>query len=138
MHTMNPPNAPDLKTLGERLKYAREKAKLSQTSLAKLATCSRQYVVGIEHGRHKEIGSELIIRLADTLSVPIRWLVTGDPLTTYVRLNRDEETLLRAYRRLTPALRKHFQASVSSLVAIEPSVADPFPAATPPKPLPKR
>lgn len=78
-------------------------------------------------GLKANIGAELGISLADALGVPVRWLLLGDPMSSYYRLSSDEVRLLNNFRRLTPALRKHFLESLNSLAAIQPTASDPFP-----------
>lgn len=118
-------------TLASRLKEARETAGLTQGQLATLVGCASQNINSLEVGKHENLGAALAISIADALQIGIRWLVLGNPLNAYVRLSREEETSLRAFRTLPPALQKHFMDSVKSLAAIQPSAENPFPHAPP-------
>lgn len=108
---------PDIPTLAGRLSWAR--GTMTKTALAGLAGCSRQFLIALEKGDYKDVGADLAISLSDALKVPIRWLIRGDPLQAYQRIDRDEDSLLRAYRKLSPALREHAQANIASLAAIQ-------------------
>lgn len=116
-------------TLASRLKEARDAAGLTQQQLADLVDCTRQNIASLEGGVHENLGAVLAIKMADALHIAIRWLVLGDPLRSYVRLSREEEGALRAFRSLPPALQKHFVDSVKSLAAIHPTPENPFPLA---------
>jgi len=64
-----------MKTLSERLKYARKKAKLSQKTLAKDAGISQSAIALLESGARS--GSASIGNIASALGVDVRWLTDG-------------------------------------------------------------
>lgn len=73
---------PELLTLPTRLKYARERARMTQTALAKRAELDVSQVSRIEAGeRASGIEAATIIRLAKALGAPVGWLAAdeGEP-----------------------------------------------------------
>jgi transcriptional regulator with XRE-family HTH domain len=64
-----------MKTLGVRLKKAREDAHLSQTQLARLVNLSQQTISKIESGRAR--GIMHLLSLAKVLRVNADWLASG-------------------------------------------------------------
>ena len=80
MPKKNPvPAPPEIQTLPGRLKYARERARATQTALARKAKMDKSQVSRIEKG---EIGEGLeaatIIRLARALGAPVGWLAADE------------------------------------------------------------
>jgi ribosome-binding protein aMBF1 (putative translation factor) len=79
----NPAPVPiELKTLPGRLKYARERAELTVTGLAKRAELDKSQVSRIETGQAADgIEAATIIRLARALGTPVGWLAAdeGEP-----------------------------------------------------------
>ena len=64
-----------MKTLGSRLKQAREEAGLSQKQLGKLVNVSQQAISKIEAGKAK--GTYLLVPLKTVLKINLDWLSTG-------------------------------------------------------------
>ena len=60
--------------LGERLKFARSQAGLSQAQIAKLMSLHRPTISQIEAGKRK-VSSEEILRFADAYDVSTVWLL---------------------------------------------------------------
>ena len=73
-----------MKTLKERLVYAREQKKMSQTALGKAIGKSQSAIAALETGRNQ--GTTHIAKIADVLGVSPMWLETGQgemyPITT--------------------------------------------------------
>ena len=65
-----------MKTLGERLKFARIRRKLTQVALAKQSGVPQQTIQGIESQRVKE--TRHLVRLAKALMVNPEWLAAGE------------------------------------------------------------
>ena len=64
-----------MKTLKERLVYAREQKKMSQTALGKAIGKSQSAIAALETGRNQ--GTTHIAKIADVLGVSPMWLETG-------------------------------------------------------------
>lgn len=64
-----------MKTLKERLVYAREQKKMSQTALGKAIGKSQSAIAALETGRNQ--GTTHIAKIADVLGVLPMWLETG-------------------------------------------------------------
>ena len=62
--------------VGEKLRQAREKEKLSQSQVAEMVGCTREYISMIESGRRIP-KLKLLKRLAAIYKVDIRWLLEG-------------------------------------------------------------
>lgn len=77
----------DAKTLGGRIKLAREDLDFSQDHLAKRAGIDRTALIRIEKGDRKVSAVELV-RLADILATPLAWFVR-DPLPMVVSRRSD-------------------------------------------------
>lgn len=71
---------PDLKTLAERLKWARKRKELTQMDLAKAANVSRIAIQKIESGA--TIRPRNIDPIAKLLDVPPAWLLLGNEAAT--------------------------------------------------------
>jgi transcriptional regulator with XRE-family HTH domain len=68
-----------MKTLGQRLEWARKVAKLSQRGLARRAGLGSQRHVGlIESGERDNPELKTLQKVADTLGVSIGWLANGE------------------------------------------------------------
>lgn len=68
-----------MKTLGQRLEWARKVAKLSQRGLARRAGLGSQRHVGlIESGERDNPELKTLQKVADTLGVSLGWLATGE------------------------------------------------------------
>lgn len=85
-------------TLAERIRTAREAAKLTQRQVADACGLSTQAVSAWERGESKTITGPHLFQLADTLKVDARWLATGEgetpvPATFYSQALRILESL---------------------------------------------
>lgn len=67
-----------MKTVNERLKYAREQAKLSQSFIAKECGVKTQSVSQWESGSTKFPKAENILGVSDATGFAFRWIVTGN------------------------------------------------------------
>lgn len=65
------------KTLGERLKHAREVARLTQIQVAKKLEVSNGAISGYERN-YRDPDTETLKRLADLYGVSNNWLLTGE------------------------------------------------------------
>lgn len=73
---------PELLGLPTRLRYARERAQMTQTALAKRAGIDLSQVSRIEGGERSEgIETATVIKLARALGAPVGWLAAdeGEP-----------------------------------------------------------
>ena len=77
--------------LGERIKFIREKRKLSQTKLAALCSISHATISEIESGNIKNPSFDSVANIAKNLSVSLDFLAYGAG-------NEELETDLKAYR----------------------------------------
>ena len=66
-----------MKTFAERLKYARNRAQLSQESLANKAGVTKGAISQWENSTSSGCKIETLFALADALMVDARWLATG-------------------------------------------------------------
>lgn len=76
------PAPPELRTLPTRLRYARERAQMTQTALARKAAMDKSQISRIEAGEAADgIEAATIIRLARALGAPVGWLAAdeGEP-----------------------------------------------------------
>jgi transcriptional regulator with XRE-family HTH domain len=73
-----PPIFVAVRTIGERLAYARKLRKLTQRGLAKEAGLTGSHVGLIETGRSGSPESATVEKLARALGVPFEWLATGE------------------------------------------------------------
>lgn len=103
----------DTKTLGGRIKLAREDLDFSQDHLAKRAGIDRTALIRIEKGDRKVSAVELV-RLADILATPLAWFVR-DPLPMVVSRRSDAGPA----HKVTAVLDRHlelFAGDVASLL----------------------
>ena len=70
-------NHPQMKTIGERIRQAREDRQLSQTALAKLAGFATQSAIGNLEARATGQGGNRLSAIAIALDVPLDWLLNG-------------------------------------------------------------
>ncbi len=66
-----------MKTLSERLKWAREKRKLSHAELDEIADLSCGHSAKIETGEREHPSSLTVSKLAYALQVDLSWLING-------------------------------------------------------------
>ena len=69
------PTVADMRTLGERLKEAREEKQLSQSGLAKLAGVTQSTIGNLESGTRQN--PRALLAIATALGVNAEWLSTG-------------------------------------------------------------
>lgn len=67
----------EMKTIGERIRQAREARGLSGESLADLVGYKHQSAIGNLENRASGNGGNKIGQIADALSVPVEWLLRG-------------------------------------------------------------
>lgn len=103
---------------GERLRAAREHAKLSQGELAERTKLSQPTISYLENPAKNATGSEFTIRLARACGVSVDWLAdevgemvppqVGESDANPYRVEADDESiLLRAFRMATPDMRRN-------------------------------
>jgi len=66
-----------MKTIGERIRQAREARKISGEALAKLVGYKNQSAIGNLENRAGGTGGNKIAEIAAALKVPVGWLLTG-------------------------------------------------------------
>lgn len=64
-------------TLAERLKWARNEANFSQSSIASVIGVTKAAISQIETGLTKNLNDVSVFLIADALGVSARWLATG-------------------------------------------------------------
>lgn len=81
-----------MKTLAERLIWARTRKELSQESLSQLVPCSQSTIGNLESGLR--VTARKITRLAEVLGVNANWLATGigDPDKSVQMIDNSVET----------------------------------------------
>lgn len=76
-----------MKTLAERLRWAREASGLTARRLDKMAELTAGHTTAIEAGRRIDPSVSTVASLATALAVPLDWLATGDgPIPSVKRL----------------------------------------------------
>lgn len=66
-----------MKTIGERIRQAREARKMSGETLAKLIGYANQSAIGNLENRVGGSGGKKLVAIADALRVPVEWLLKG-------------------------------------------------------------
>lgn len=80
----------ELQTLPTRVKYARERGKMSMAALAKRADMDPSQITRLEDGQSNEgIETATVIRLARALGVPVGWLAADEGEPGPIPLFRD-------------------------------------------------
>lgn len=85
-----------MKTLGERLRWAREQKGWSQERLAAESGVKQGSISKIERGDQER--TTFAVVLADTLGVDVAWLESGRAAERAESLSHEERALLAAYR----------------------------------------
>jgi transcriptional regulator with XRE-family HTH domain len=67
-----------MRTLGSRLKWAREQTSASQTALSRVADIALRLVALIEAGDRDNPELRTVQKLAKALDVPLAWLANGE------------------------------------------------------------
>jgi transcriptional regulator with XRE-family HTH domain len=73
-----------MNAIGENVRAARVKARLSQEQLAERVSVSRNYITQIETGR-KRPAIKLLEAISDAMSTPVSALLDGDPFIEKIR-----------------------------------------------------
>lgn len=103
--------------LAERIRTARERAKLSQVQLAKLSGISQPALSDIESGKSKSPHAKTLLRLADALGQTPEWLADGNgKADVCAPRSLAEENVLADFRRLTAADKKIVLRMLRALV----------------------
>lgn len=66
-----------LRSLGERLRFAREARKLGSNELSRLAGLTESYVSSVETGRRTKVAADALGAVARVLHVRLPWLMEG-------------------------------------------------------------
>ena len=94
-------------TFAARLKYARQRAKLSQEELARKLDISKASISKIEMGLTKEVMMTTLFRIADALMIDPRWLATGSsPIAESSVGLPGDSALIDAYGQLPKELKE--------------------------------
>src|SRR5512135_1863331 len=147
---------PDLPTLGTRLRWARHRAALNQTDLARQLGKRQQYISSVEQDRIESPARAVLAVLAEVLGIPPAWLMYGATAPTVdsiaagaglpaVSLTAEESQFLQDYRALPERDRTLVRGLVQELHRLPPG-SNPPPApvsesarrrAPPEEPLPR-
>jgi putative transcriptional regulator len=73
-----------MNSIGENVRAARMKARLSQEQLAERVSVSRNYITQIETGRRRP-AIKLLEALSDAMTTPVSTLLAGDPFIEKLR-----------------------------------------------------
>jgi transcriptional regulator with XRE-family HTH domain len=107
-----------LKSLGERVAWARVKRELSQPQLAKRAGVSQGAIGNLESGTRKT--SRSLVAIANALRASVEWLDSGKGNweaakgTVFDEPTKDEWKLLNEYRALLDKDRKKFAEEIAT------------------------
>lgn len=90
---LRPANAPDLETLGARIRYMRKVLSISQTELAKRANITQPVISELESDKARTSGHTASI--ANVLGVNAYWLETGrDEMPNFRDDSLDEDIVI--------------------------------------------
>jgi transcriptional regulator with XRE-family HTH domain len=98
-------DATNPEAVGERLRWARDQAGLSQAQVAKMLNCHRPTISQIEAGQ-RVVRPDEIVRLAKIYGVKEAWIIKGDSLMT----NPDDPRIELAARQLAKLRRSDLDA----------------------------
>lgn len=87
-----------MKTIGERIRKARENANLKQTELAKLLNKSQGTVTDIENGKNKG-NFEILKEICIALNVSADWILFGSEKQEAEKLSDEGKRLLQEYKK---------------------------------------
>jgi len=90
-----------MKTVGERIRQAREARGLSQTELATKAGFKHQSAIGNLEGRATGRGGFRLAQIAAALDVPVEWLLNGPDMATPPNRSTVREDESQPYRALS-------------------------------------
>jgi transcriptional regulator with XRE-family HTH domain len=133
---------PPPKTFGERVRFARKEAKLTQVQLAAKAGIGQSALSSIENDDTRWTRGPNLLRLASALDVDAEWLESGSGKMRHTH-NPPDHKFTDVLSALSPDNRRRLLGMAHALLAdqavlVKPTVADPFPTAPkPPQPSPK-
>lgn len=94
-------------TFAARLKYARQRAKMSQEELARKLDISKASISKIEMNLTQEVLMTTLFRMADAMQIDPRWLATGSsPVGESAIGLPGESALMEAYAQLPIDMRE--------------------------------
>ena len=122
---------PGLPTLGTRLRWARHRAALNQTALARRLGKRQQYISSLEQDRIESPARAVLAVLAEALGISPAWLMYGAAAPTVdslaagagppaVLLTAEESQFLQDYRALTERDRTLVRGLVQELHRLPP------------------
>lgn len=115
-----------LDAIGERIKIARVRAKLTQKELAALLSTNQSWIFMVEDGQ-QNLQLSSLRRVAQTLKVSVRDLIPEDiePISTYEISPEISETLHKLVSQMTNAILKTLADMGKSSVASDDEPRDP-------------
>lgn len=122
-----------MKSVGDRIRFARKAADMTQEQLAKKTGVTKGAVSQWEQGGIKSLNSVVLFALADALEVNARWIALGDrPPTRPLHVSPEESALVETFRSLPEAARDELLAKANEYrrvtgTSAQPSRADPYP-----------
>jgi len=103
--------------LSDRIRNARERAKLSQAQLAMLCGISQPSLSDLESGKTKSLRGKTLLRLAEALGQSPEWLADGNgKADALAPRSTAEEKVLIDFRKLTAAEKKIVLRMLRALV----------------------
>lgn len=90
-----------MENLGDRIKYLRKKAHLSQKDLGNIVELHDSNISRIEKGTVFPT-ADILLKIALYFNTSCDWLLLGDEADIIICENADEATLIQLYRRLLP------------------------------------
>lgn len=87
-----------MKTIGERIRKARENTNLKQTELAKLLNKSQGTITDIENGKNKG-NFEILKEICIALNVSADWILFGSEKQEKENLSDEGKRLLQEYKK---------------------------------------
>lgn len=123
-----------MSTQGKRIAAARKWRGMTQKKLAKAVGVSKGAISQYEQDVVDDVGTKIMLRLAASLEVSVRWIVTGvEPINPPMYVSPDETELLSNFRQLTPAAQEELVAKAREYLRIlgprTPSRSNPYPTA---------
>ena len=123
---------PPMKSVGERIRFARKASDLTQEQLASKSGVTKGAVSQWEQGVIKSLNAISLFALADALEVNARWIAMGDrPPTRPAHVTPEESDLLVTFRSLNAAAQEELLSKAHEYQRITnqaaPSRASPYP-----------
>ncbi|NLI22257.1 MAG: helix-turn-helix transcriptional regulator [Clostridiales bacterium] len=97
--------------IANRLKFAREKAGITQEEAAQTISVKPQSISNYERAVSR-IDSDSLILLCDKYNVSIEWVLTGSGASPESNLSSDESILLEGYRSLSQQGKEYMQQTL--------------------------